>query len=280
MSGKCGDDPAVGTTICKPQWGGTCRPSGSFRAPAFVPCDSDNMSECCKPLATYYKYTCSPPVSNVTSAILTLNGFGDGEDGGGESSCDGRFHSNTERVVALSTGWFANRRRCGRQIRISASNGRSVLATVVDECDSQTGSDCCRPLAKYHKYTCSPPVSNATSAILTLNGFGDGQDGGGASSCDGRYHSNSETVVALSTGWFAKRRRCGRQIRISASNGRSVLATVVDECDSRAGCDRMHAGQPPCIINDVDASAAVWQALGIGQSDSRYGYMKVTWQDV
>ncbi|CAI5534634.1 unnamed protein product [Closterium sp. Naga37s-1] len=184
MSGKCGDDPAVGTKICKPQGGGTCKPSGSFRAPASVPCNSDNMSDCCKPLSKYYKYTCSPPVSHATSAILTLNGFGDGQDGGGESSCDGRFHSNTERVVALSTGWFANRRRCGRQIRISASNGRSVLATVVDE------------------------------------------------------------------------------------------------CDSRAGCDRMHAGQPPCIINDVDASAAVWQALGIGESDSRYGYMKVTWQDV
>ncbi|CAI7766007.1 unnamed protein product, partial [Closterium sp. NIES-53] len=77
MSGKCGDDPAVGTTICKPQGGGTCKPSGSFRAPALVPCNSDNMSDCCKPLATYYKYTCSPPVSRATSAILTLNGFGD-----------------------------------------------------------------------------------------------------------------------------------------------------------------------------------------------------------
>ncbi|GJP38638.1 hypothetical protein CLOM_g23069 [Closterium sp. NIES-68] len=185
MSGKCGDDPGVGTHICRQQGGGgTCKPSGSFRAPAVVPCNSDNMS------------------------------------------------------------------------------------------------DCCKPLAKYHKYTCSPRVSNATSAILTLNGFDAGQDGGGASSCDGKYHRNTERVVALSTGWFANRRRCGRQIQISASNGRSVLATVVDECDSRAGCDRMHAGQPPCIMNDVDASAAVWSALGISESDSRYGYLKVTWKDV
>ncbi|KAG0549073.1 hypothetical protein BDA96_01G223400 [Sorghum bicolor] len=40
--------------------------------------------------------------------------------------------------------------------------------------------------------------------------------------------------------------RCNKKIRISATNGRSVLAKVVDECDSVNGCDEEHDFGPPC----------------------------------
>lgn len=63
-------------------------------------------------------------------------------------------------------------------------------------------------------------------------------------------------------------------IKITASNGKSVTAKVVDECDSRAGCDKEHAFQEPCRNNIVDGSAAVWEALGLNQD---LGVVDVTW---
>ncbi|KAI9077836.1 hypothetical protein K1719_040182 [Acacia pycnantha] len=123
-------------------------------------------------------------------------------------------------------------------------------------------------------YRCSPAVSSSTQAILTLNDFSEGGDGGDPSQCDERYHSNSESVVALSTGWYNKGSRCGKMIKITASNGRSTTAKVVDECDSVNGCDRAHAGQPPCRNNIVDGSQAVWDALGL---NSDVGEAHVTW---
>jgi hypothetical protein len=111
---------------------------------------------------------------------------------------------------------------------------------------------------------------------MTLNNFEEGGDGGNPSECDNKYHLNMEHVVALSTGWYANGRRCGRQIRISAK-GRSVLAKVVDECDSLHGCDKPHAFQPPCPPNIVDASQGVWDALGI--TGDEVGDFPITWSD-
>ncbi|XP_042025941.1 kiwellin-like [Salvia splendens] len=126
----------------------------------------------------------------------------------------------------------------------------------------------------YPQYTCSPPISSSTAAKLTWNDFSEGGDGGGPAECDDRYHDNSESVVALSTGWYAGRSRCGRQIRIVAQNGRSTTAKVVDESDSMYGCDKEHEGQPPCDNNIVDGSDAVWKALGL---DVDVGVVPVTW---
>ncbi|MED6123352.1 Kiwellin, partial [Stylosanthes scabra] len=110
---------------------------------------------------------------------------------------------------------------------------------------------------------CSPLVSSSTRAVLTLNDFSRGGDGGGPSECDGNYHDNSNPVVALSTGWYNHGSRCFKMIRITANNGRSVNAQVVDERDSVNGCDAEHSGQPPCRNNVVDGSQAVWDALGL-----------------
>ncbi|PRQ20874.1 putative rlpA-like protein, double-psi beta-barrel [Rosa chinensis] len=83
----------------------------------------------------------------------------------------------------------------------------------------------------YPTYTCSPPMSGNTQPYLTLNSFEEGGDGGGPSECDGKYHNDKIPVVALSTGWYNGGSRCLNNIRING-NGRSVVAMVVDECDS------------------------------------------------
>uniref|UniRef100_A0A0E0M924 RlpA-like protein double-psi beta-barrel domain-containing protein n=1 Tax=Oryza punctata TaxID=4537 RepID=A0A0E0M924_ORYPU len=261
------------------------------------------------------------------AAVMTVNGFRKGEDGGGPAACDGRFHGDGELIVALSTQWFAGGRRCHRRIRItpSAAHGgrrRAVEATVVDECDSRRGCKdnvvdsspavwralgldtgagelalfamlvllllaSCAAARRHGKpdpcdggggedshlppgmRRCSSPAvsEDGTPAVMTVNGFEKGEDGGGPAACDGHYHSDRSMVAALSTGWFAGGSRCHRRIRItSRQNGRSVVATVVDECDSRHGCKN----------NIVDTSAAVWSALGL---DTNVGEVPVTWSD-
>jgi hypothetical protein len=99
-----------------------------------------------------------------------------------------------------------------------------------------------------------------TPAVMTENGFQRGQSG------DGRFHSNGEKIAALSTRWYEHGRRCHKKIRVTAHNGRSVEATVVDECDSQRGCKD----------TIVDTSSAVWKALGL---DSNVGVVPVTWSD-
>ena len=121
-------------------------------------------------------------------------------------------------------------------------------------------------------------MSADTPAILTLNSFARGGDGGGKSFCDNRFHKDTELVVALSTGWLRLdgKRRCNKMIRING-NGRAVLAKDIDECDSVYGCDAEHNFEPPCPYNDVDASPAVWKALGLKEE---IGVFKITWYDV
>ncbi|KAM0845565.1 hypothetical protein ACQ4PT_056277 [Festuca glaucescens] len=106
-----------------------------------------------------------------------------------------------------------------------------------------------------------------TPGVMTVNGFEKGQDGGGPAECDGKYHSNGDLIVALSTRRYAGGRRCHKPIRITSKHSsRTVVARVVDECDSRHGCKD----------NIVDTSAAVWKALG---HDTSIGEVPVTWSD-
>lgn len=116
----------------------------------------------------------------------------------------------------------------------------------------------------------------ATPRPISLNSFQKGGDGGGPSECDNQYHSDDTPVVALSTGWFNHKGRCLHNITISG-NGRSVVAMVVDQCDSRKGCDADHDYQPPCPNNIVDASMAVWKALGVPKNE--WGGFDITWSD-
>lgn len=143
-----------------------------------------------------------------------------------------------------------------------------------DQCDPD-GSDCCKTGEVYDTYECSPQVTSDTTAILTNNNFEEGGDGGGASQCDEQYHSNDTPVVALSTGWYNEGSRCGKEIIIHG-NGQTTTALVVDECDSKVGCDEEHGYQAPCRNNIVDGSNAVWEALGMSTD---VGEMAITWSD-
>ncbi|XP_065865479.1 kiwellin-1-like [Euphorbia lathyris] len=147
-----------------------------------------------------------------------------------------------------------------------------------NQCNQEHESDCCVEGKLYTTYKCSPRVTGRTKATLTINSFAAGGDGGGPSECDNQYHPDNEPVVALSTGWFNNESRCLKYINIYG-NGRSTKAKVVDECDSTMGCDKDHDYQPPCPNNIVDASEAVWKALGISDPDS-VGELDIYWSDV
>nr|BDI54568.1 putative ripening-related protein 6 [Triticum aestivum] len=71
-------------------------------------------------------------------------------------------------------------------------------------------------------------------AVMTVNGFQEGEGGGEPASCDGQYHSDDEFVVSLSSEWYAGGARCGRTIRIVDTFNIGINVKVVDEC---AGCD-------------------------------------------
>lgn len=124
--------------------------------------------------------------------------------------------------------------------------------------------------------------ARTTPAILTLKVFDHGEDDGGVpTSCDMRFHRNTELVVALSSGWLrlGGARRCNRRIRVfaGAATGRSVVAKVVDECDSVNGCREEDGFAPPCRNNAVGGSPAVWKKLGLNAS---VGEFEVVWSDV
>ncbi|KAF5815959.1 putative RlpA-like domain superfamily, kiwellin [Helianthus annuus] len=106
-------------------------------------------------------------------------------------------------------------------------------------------------------------ASTNTNAVMTLNNFEKGGDGGGPSECDGEYHSNNLLIVALSSRWYNHGQRCLNYINIYYKEA-STQAMVVDECSG-------------CGDDIVDASSAVWVALGVSQSD--WGETGITWSD-
>ncbi|GMI63596.1 hypothetical protein HRI_000028900 [Hibiscus trionum] len=159
---------------------------------------------------------------------------------------------------------------CKPSGKIRAPKPRSGQCTIEDD------PGCCKEGKLYATYTCSPPVSNHTKATLTLDSFEAGGDGRAPSKCDNRYHSDDKQVVGLSTGWFNKRKRCLEYINIQG-NGKMVKAMVVEECDSRKGCDAKHGYYPPCRNNIVVASKAVWKALDVPLS--QWGEMNIYWSD-
>lgn len=59
-------------------------------------------------------------------------------------------------------------------------------------------------------------------AILTINDFSKGGSGGGPLECSGKYYHNSIPIVALSTRWYNKGKRCFKKITIYG-NGKSIL---------------------------------------------------------
>nr|BDI54531.1 putative ripening-related protein 6 [Triticum aestivum] len=100
-------------------------------------------------------------------------------------------------------------------------------------------------------------------AVMMVNGFQEGEGGGGPASCDGQYHSDDEFVVSLSSEWYAGGARCGRTIRIVDTFNIGINAQVVDEC---AGCD-----------NEVGASSHIWKNFHL---DTSLGQVDIRWSDL
>ncbi|KAJ8511888.1 hypothetical protein OPV22_002322 [Ensete ventricosum] len=162
-------------------------------------------------------------------------------------------------ILLLSTAVLRYVQSCSHSGHLTSTRGK---------CNEHKGAECCKAGNKYPRYRCSPPVTAATNAHMTIYDFSEGGDGAAPSKCDGEYHSDHEMIVALSTGWYNDSSRCGKSVRIDA-NGRSVLAKVVDECDSMLRIDSWN--------NIVDASQGVWKALGIYKSPD--GDYQITWSD-
>ncbi|XP_047052125.1 putative ripening-related protein 7 [Lolium rigidum] len=100
-------------------------------------------------------------------------------------------------------------------------------------------------------------------AVMTLNGFQQGEGGGGPAACDGQYHSDEEFIVSLSSEWFDGGARCGRLINIQGPSNLHILATVVDECRD---CD-----------NEVGASAHIWRDFNL---DPSVGEVSISFSDI
>lgn len=96
--------PPTPATTPPPSGGstGTCKQSGSLTGNTNSGCNTENNLECCQAGQLYPQFSCSAAVTPSTPATLTLNGFGSGQDGGGASECDGKFHPEPEMVAALS----------------------------------------------------------------------------------------------------------------------------------------------------------------------------------
>ncbi|GFY92543.1 hypothetical protein Acr_08g0009390 [Actinidia rufa] len=134
---------------------------------------------------------------------------------------------------------------------------------------SSVGAQSCKPSGKLRG---KKPPPGQCNPRMTLNA---GMEEGHLNAITSSMQM-THTVVALSTGWFNNQKRCLKNITIHG-NGRSVEAMVVDECDSTMGCDEDHDFQPPCPNNIVDASEAVWKALGVPKKDR--GNLDIFWSD-
>ncbi|GJY71956.1 putative ripening-related protein 2 [Tanacetum coccineum] len=72
---------------------------------------------------TYTTYRRSLLAMGKTRATMTINSFEKGGDGGGASECDEQYHSNNQRIVALSTKWYDNGHSLGG-LQVSKVMGR------------------------------------------------------------------------------------------------------------------------------------------------------------
>ena len=103
-----------------------------------------------------------------------------------------------------------------------------------------------------------PPVVQAPPSRSAKFTYYDPTTGGGA--CDGIVYRSYDMIVAMSDDIL----KCGATIRLTASNGNSVVVRAVDKCDMNHGCQG----------NSIDATPGVWGALGmdLGIGRTSIGY--------
>ncbi|KAF8024063.1 hypothetical protein BT93_F1311 [Corymbia citriodora subsp. variegata] len=174
------------------------------------------------------------------------------------SSCNGPCQTldDCQGQLICINGICSDDPNLGTQICGTGGGGQSVPTSDDGGCDSSGNLQC--DGISYPTFTCSPQVTSSTQAILTNNDFSQGGDGGDPSQCDEQYQDNLERIVALLTGWFDDKSRCRKMIQIIyIKTGSSVIARVVDQCDSMNGCEASHAYRPPCQNDIVDGLDAV-----------------------
>ncbi len=94
----------------------------------------------------------------ILFVFAVLYGDGDGDEG------------EKKKLVSLSTGWFEKGRRCFKQVEIKG-NGKTTVALVVDECDTQNG---CDEESAYQPPCPLPNIVSASKAVWTALGVDDG----------------------------------------------------------------------------------------------------------
>ncbi|EFJ13203.1 hypothetical protein SELMODRAFT_16503, partial [Selaginella moellendorffii] len=111
-------------------------------------------------------------------------------------------------------------------------------------------------------YACSPPLQIVNRAVLYSTTFNENL------SCTDQIFSIQDQVVSLSSGWIQRNFSiCLTNINITAPNNRSVVAKIVDECSSKAGCTAGTAYWEPCAPNAIAGTPGVWSALGYDPGD-------------
>jgi hypothetical protein len=120
--------------------------------------------------------------------------------------------------------------------------------------------------APHHHCAPARHGGGGTPAVMTVNGFQRGESGGGASACDDQFHSDGELIVALSTEWFARGRRCHRR---SASRARATgvapwrhaswtSATPTAGAATTSSTRRRRCGGPLGLDTDVGEVPVTW----------------------
>ena len=238
---------------------GTCRANGHVRlqSKATGHCSTKSTSNCCEARKIYPRFHCSPPVKRSTPAIMTLNSFTRHGRVGGPNNVRKSKHSYLlpiSRAHAVTTS--DNTTTDGDGVTDNRFGNITWNNNTTTKGDNMTYQDDNR----YATVTSNKNIHPR-----------------GTAKCDNKYHDDKQLVVALSTGWYNGGSRCLKNIRIRG-NGKSVLAKVVDECDSVNGCDSRHGFRVPCANNIVDASPALWKALRIPKG--KIGNYMITWSDV
>ncbi|XBH81472.1 hypothetical protein VPH35_107042 [Triticum aestivum] len=105
-------------------------------------------------------------------------------------------------------------------------------------------------------------LAGLQAGTMTVDGYEEGEEGGGPAACDGIYHSDGDFLTTLPTELYAGGSLCNKFIGItSTQTGRGARAMVVDVCDD-------------CGDDELGTSAAVWNALGL---DTNAGVAPITW---
>ncbi|EFJ05557.1 hypothetical protein SELMODRAFT_136958, partial [Selaginella moellendorffii] len=122
----------------------------------------------------------------------------------------------------------------------------------------------------YQFFNCSPKEQSLNFAALyytELEGI--------PTACNrSTPYKNSELLANMATGWFASGSSCFKEIVITAENGMSVTATVVDICASTIGCSPLTGYYEPCTPRSLGGTRGVWEALGQTYFDN---VLQVTW---